>query len=117
QRVSHAFTVYELGTPGLRPPTLFVPWIRRVDSPLEYVLMLTTVNPDRDLDRLANQEERLLGTAWNDADTDGDGLTDAEELGLLGTDPTKADTDGDGTDDGQELLAGTDPLNGRDYGE
>ncbi|MGB6849405.1 MAG: carboxypeptidase regulatory-like domain-containing protein [Thermoanaerobaculia bacterium] len=117
QRVSHDFTVYDLGTPGLRPPTLFVPWIRRVDSPLEYVLMLTTVNPDRDLDRLANQEERLLGTAWNDADTDGDGLTDAEELGLLGTDPTKADTDGDGTDDGQELLAGTDPLNGRDYGE
>ena len=117
QTASGGFTVDDFGTPGLRAPTLFVPWIRRDDATLEKVLMLSIVNPDRDLDRLANLEERFFGTSWSDADTDGDGLTDAEELGLLGTDPTKADTDGDGVDDGQELLAGTDPLNGRDYGE
>ncbi|MDI3283792.1 MopE-related protein [Polyangium sp. 15x6] len=35
------------------------------------------------------------------ADTDGDGLTDAEE-GLLGTDPNDADTDDDGVPDGAE---------------
>jgi hypothetical protein len=42
-------------------------------------------------------------------DTDGDGLTDAEEQ-QLGTDPLKADTDGDGYTDKQELDAGYDPL-------
>ena len=43
-------------------------------------------------------------------DTDGDGLTDAEEL-ALGSDPLDADSDGDGVDDGTEVAAGTDPLN------
>jgi len=42
-------------------------------------------------------------------DTDGDGLTDAEE-GTLGTDPTDPDTDGDGMSDGAEVAAGLDPL-------
>jgi Tol biopolymer transport system component len=41
-------------------------------------------------------------------DTDGDGLTDADEADL-GTDPARADTDGDGVSDGAEVLAGTDP--------
>ena len=43
-------------------------------------------------------------------DTDGDGLTDAEEL-ALGSDPLDADSDGDGVDDSTEVAAGTDPLN------
>ncbi len=37
-----------------------------------------------------------------EVDSDGDGLTDAEEL-LLGTDPTNPDTDGDGISDGVEV--------------
>ncbi|MBT8164389.1 MAG: calcium-binding protein [Acidimicrobiia bacterium] len=41
-------------------------------------------------------------------DTDGDGLTDGEELDL-GTDPLVRDTDGDGVEDGDELTALTDP--------
>ena len=44
-----------------------------------------------------------------DVDTDGDGLTDAEEADL-GTDPELADTDGDGIEDGEEVDLGTDPL-------
>jgi ribonuclease-3 len=46
------------------------------------------------------------------ADSDGDGLTDDEEL-LLGTDPTNPDTDGDGISDGVEArntALGYDPL-------
>ncbi len=39
-------------------------------------------------------------------DTDGDGLTDANEA-WLGTDPNKKDTDGDGMWDRDELIAGT----------
>ena len=34
------------------------------------------------------------------ADTDGDGLTDEDEINIYHTDPNKADTDGDGIDDG-----------------
>jgi len=43
-------------------------------------------------------------------DSDGDGLTDAEEE-FYGTDPNKADTDGDGYSDYTEINSGTDPLN------
>lgn len=42
-------------------------------------------------------------------DSDGDGLTDAEES-LLGTDPFNSDTDSDGYGDGVEVEAGYDPL-------
>ncbi|WP_205403225.1 hypothetical protein, partial [Streptococcus sp. 2154] len=41
-------------------------------------------------------------------DTDGDGLTDKEEV-EKGTDPTKADTDGDGFTDKEEVDKGTNP--------
>ena len=44
------------------------------------------------------------------ADTDGDGLSDAYEAWTLGTDPANPDTDGDGLQDGVELILGTDPL-------
>jgi len=47
----------------------------------------------------------------NNPDTDGDGLTDGQEVLIYGTDPTNPDTDGDGLSDGDEVLIhGTDPL-------
>jgi thrombospondin type 3 repeat protein len=36
-------------------------------------------------------------------DTDGDGLSDADEIAIYGTNPTKADSDGDGIADGAEV--------------
>ena len=52
-------------------------------------------------------ELRVLG-----ADTDGDGLSDADELATYGTNPSLADTDDDGLSDGEEINTfGTDPLN------
>jgi hypothetical protein len=50
-----------------------------------------------------------------DNDSDGDGLTDAQEL-ALGTDPNNPDSDGDGQSDGEEvLIAGTDPSDDTDF--
>jgi hypothetical protein len=46
---------------------------------------------------------------FNQADFDGDGLTNQEEY-ELGTDFRKADTDGDGYSDYEEVKAGYDPL-------
>ena len=43
------------------------------------------------------------------ADSDGDGVTDEQEV-LLGTDPNNPDTDGDDLIDGLEVKLGTDPL-------
>ena len=47
-------------------------------------------------------------------DTDGDGLSDAEEL-ALGTSPNERDTDGDTFDDGLEVRTGTDPLDRQSF--
>ncbi|MEY4385373.1 MAG: hypothetical protein RLY20_656 [Verrucomicrobiota bacterium] len=48
-----------------------------------------------------------------EADTDGDGLTDSEEL-ASGTNPNLADTDGDTIPDGWELAHGLSPTNALD---
>ncbi|SDE10911.1 Outer membrane protein OmpA [Myxococcus virescens] len=65
----------------------------------------------RAVDEAGNVDGTPATYNWSVAvDTDGDGLTDAEEV-VLGTDPENADTDGDGLPDGIEVnTAGTDPL-------
>ncbi len=66
---------------------------------------------DTDGDGLTNREELELGTNPLVADTDEDGLSDSEELRQWSTDPLTPDTDGDGLTDGEEVLnRGTDPL-------
>ena len=51
------------------------------------------------------------------ADTDGDGLSDWDEIFVHGTDPSRSDTDGDGLSDGAEHLAGADPLDADENGD
>ncbi|HKY32479.1 MAG TPA: FG-GAP-like repeat-containing protein [Candidatus Polarisedimenticolia bacterium] len=66
---------------------------------------------DPDGDGLDNLAEQMAGSDPTNPDTDGDGLTDGEEVTTYGTNPLAADTDGDGLGDAQEIAAGTDPLN------
>ncbi len=64
---------------------------------------------DPDTDGLDNTAEQAAGSSPRAADTDRDGLGDAEEVGVHGTDPNAPDTDGDGLDDAFEVANQFDP--------
>lgn len=68
---------------------------------------------DQDRDGILDEKEAELGTSDTEFDTDGDGLSDADEINIWKTDPTKEDSDGDGYTDGWEVIKGFDPLSGR----
>jgi len=73
---------------------------------------------DYDVDGLTNIEEYQYGTHPNNRDTDGEGLTDYEELFVCGTNPLSYDTDGDGWSDYLEYsVYHTDPNNPNSYPE
>ncbi|MFA7158175.1 MAG: hypothetical protein WC299_02645 [Kiritimatiellia bacterium] len=64
---------------------------------------------DEDNDGLDRELEQQLGTSDYSADSDGDGLSDYDEVFVYGTDPANPDTDGDGMSDGWEVLHGLNP--------
>lgn len=65
---------------------------------------------DTDGDGLTDADEiNIYHTDPNKVDTDGDGLTDYEEVKIYHTDPNNPDTDGDGYKDGAEVKAGYNP--------
>jgi len=71
----------------------------------------TAIENDTDGDGLTDADEtNTYGTDPLLADTDGDGLNDGNEVNINGTDPLLADTDGDGVSDGVEINQGSDPL-------
>src|ERR1039457_1909317 len=70
---------------------------------------------DPDRDGLTNLQEYQLGTDPTKADTDGDGLSDGDEVNKYHTNPLLADTDGDGIPDGIEVQTGTNPLDKNSY--
>ena len=98
------------------------------DEPVSYLLYSyklyngESMELDTDEDSIVDGLETLWGLDYRKEDTDGDGLTDYEELYFTLTDPTKEDTnqneisdalddiDGDGIDNRTELDYGTDPL-------
>ncbi len=74
---------------------------------------------DTDGDGVSDADEKRLGTDPKDSlnlsiiDSDGDGISDSIEV-ELGTDVNNADTDGDGISDGKEVLEGGDPTDNTD---
>lgn len=69
---------------------------------------------DEDHDGLTALEEYQRGTNPRNSDTDGDGISDGDEVhGTLGfiTNPLLADTDGDGITDKTEIQTGSNPTN------
>ncbi len=78
----------------------------------EEALKTNPYHPDTDGDGLSDFEEvRRYHTNPLIADSDGDGLTDGQEVFTYFTDPTRWDTDGDGLSDGEEVrYYGTNPL-------
>ena len=90
----------------------------KTTTPVALVVMEDTdVNDNWTPDCLEDADLQGWKPAWqikpeelpDGTDTDGDGLTDAEEDDY-GTDPRNPDTDGDGMPDGYEVKAGLDPL-------
>ncbi|MFC1612814.1 hypothetical protein ACFL23_00605 [Patescibacteria group bacterium] len=64
---------------------------------------------DTDGDGLSDNDEMNLGTSVFQIDTDEDGLSDREEIEVYKTDPLNSDTDGDMYLDGNEIEKGYNP--------
>lgn len=71
---------------------------------------------DIDGDGIGNAEEISVGLDPINRDTDYDGLEDDEEIDKYVTDPLDSDTDDDGLKDGDEIKIGLDPRNPVTYG-
>jgi len=70
---------------------------------LNFYLGTSEIDDDDD-DGLLNGQERRFGTSPTNPDTDGDLLTDGDEVKRYRSNPLKTDTDGDGLLDGDEVL-------------
>lgn len=65
---------------------------------------------DTDGDGLTNDQESQLGSDPTKKDSDGDTLSDGDEVKKYRTDPNKADSDGDRYTDAEEIKNGYNPV-------
>ncbi len=90
-------------------PSVGIDWKWGAHVPARYIVAGGA--QDSDGDGLSDAEEALLGTDPRNPDSDGDGLSDGEEVKIYFTDPLNPDTDYDGLSDGAEVhIYKTDPL-------
>lgn len=72
-------------------------------------LAVTDADDDTDGDKLTNKEEIAANTNPQSDDTDMDGINDYDELKKYSTDPLNEDSDDDGILDGDEIKIGLNP--------
>ena len=70
---------------------------------------------DGNTDGMARADLGASETINPAADTDGEGLSDEDEIGIYGTNPLLPDSDGEGQSDRVEVIAGMDPLDPASY--
>ena len=108
------FGTYLFQQPVLLPgtATYFIADRPLADDGTGYVIVIDAEEPVATVDVFSLPAPAAPTPAIEPAslDSDGDGLTDADETGIYGTDPGSADSDGDGALDGAEVAAGTNPL-------
>ncbi|MFH0920242.1 MAG: T9SS type A sorting domain-containing protein, partial [Fibrobacterota bacterium] len=102
---------------SVAPPAFFpLAWYEADVSDLKVQFLRVPVDSaekamDTDFDGLDDVTEAAYGCIVGNADTDGDGLWDGQEVVLLGTNPNNTDSDNDGDNDALELYHYTDPTN------
>ncbi|MCO5069369.1 MAG: hypothetical protein M9910_11925 [Kiritimatiellae bacterium] len=69
------------------------------------------ISDDPDNDGLTNDQEASLGTDPQKSDSDGDGISDGDEVNTYHSNPLNPDSDNDGMRDGAEVNSGTSPTN------
>ena len=102
----------QIGTdpvPGLSPGGSSPQNIALVGSTAGTFLLGACVDPVGGESSTTNNCSNAVQVTIVPADSDGDGLTDADEVAIYGSDPANPDTDGDGLNDGAEVAGGRDP--------
>jgi len=94
--------------PGREP--VVEPTIEPGREPVVEPTLEPTQDVDSDFDGLTDRQEAQYGTDPFNRDTDGDLLSDGDEVFIYGTSPTNPNTDGDGCTDGYEAMEGYNPL-------
>ena len=78
-----------------------------VDTP--HITDAPNMNSEQDIEGLTIRQKLDMGLSTEDgSDTDGDGLTDKEEIETYHTDPLKVQTSGDNIPDGYKAIKGLD---------
>lgn len=119
-------------TPPVREGHIFIGWYKDAsfvevynfdEVVTEDMVLHAKWLSDADGDNLPDDFEELIDTDKNAVDTDGDGISDYDEIYLTGTDPIYVDSNDDGINDGesdedddglsnlQEIKIGSDPRN------
>jgi hypothetical protein len=104
QSINGAFETTDVDTSNEAAGSVILEVINEVTTPTVDLSKL-----DTDGDGLTDVEEMELGTDYNNLDSDDDGLTDFQETKKYETDPLSKDTDGDTYFDGEEVKNGYNP--------
>jgi hypothetical protein len=91
---------------GLRAVLMagIIAWMLPASGQVQSLGLYPAAAASADADRLSDAEELTLGTNPSLADTDGDFITDSDELLITGTNPLLADSDMDGLTDYEEWV-------------